>query len=225
MLSLISNWNDPNTIECLELGNIEIDVTISEKHNFKNSIPRYPVENGLDISDNIRQSSPVLILTGLTSNTPIIMTSPARKDENGIIRIIRDDYTNRVQQTFNYLIKCAGYSPVKQPDGEIFQKENKPKILTIVTGLMIYRNMAITFLDFPRDRGTGESLPYSITFEYVRKVNSQYSTKPVSTSKAADTDKKAQKTDNKGKKKGETVTDSLILKGATLLNNAIHGGT
>lgn len=210
MVSLYTNTYDPNKIQSLEIGDIAIDVTRSEGHSFKNDVPKFPVENGFNITDNVKQQNPVLTITGLSSNTPVFFNKIAQGVFDGTEKLIRENYTNRVQQTFNFLLTCAGYTPTKQATGEILQKVNKPKILVIVTGLMIYRDMIITSLDIPRHSKSGDGLEFNITFEQITIVNSKYETRPVVAGKAPNTKLKMQEKKDTGKKQAKEPDTSVL---------------
>jgi len=212
MVSIFSNWGNPMIIESLELGKLSIDVVLTENHSYKNIITRYPVEEGFDITDNVKREPPSLTISGITSNTPVSLTSPSKTDSNGVLQIVREDLTNKIQQTFNYLLMCAGFTPVKQATGEIYVKENVPKLLIIITGFMVYRDMVITNLSFPRDYKSGMGLSYSITFDHIRRVSSKYENKPVSVKKAKGVDKLSSKTDKQGTKETKPVEGSLLFK-------------
>lgn len=210
MVSLIANTYDANKIECLELGNIEIDVTRTESHSFRNEIARMPVEKGVDVTDSVKQYNPVLKLTGICSNTPIFYTGPQTTD-NATERLIRQDFTNRVQQTFNYLLMCSGNTPTKQGKGESLQKKNQPRILTIVTGLMIYRDMVISDIEVPRHSKSGDGLEFNLTLEQIKMVSSKYENRPVVVGKAPNTDKKIQVKKEAGKKETPEPEKSLSV--------------
>lgn len=218
MATFFIQGNKPNKIEALE-----IEVTLSENHEFTNNITSYPVDAGFNITDHIQQLPPRLTITGLTSNTPVQYVT-ITKIIGGQLqkRVTQEDLTNRIYQTFNLLIGYAGFVPPKHGES-VEVKIGTPKLLTIVTGLMIYKNMAIQRISFPRDKGTGESLQYTIDLIQVRKVSSQYTYINVASNqsgKAPNIEKQAAKTANTGKQVADPASESspaynayLALKG------------
>jgi hypothetical protein len=54
----------------LTIGTIWIDVSISEKHSLSADVTEHPVEDGGNISDNVRPSPRVVQIEGLVSNHP-----------------------------------------------------------------------------------------------------------------------------------------------------------
>lgn len=216
-LSLLSNMKDPNKIECLEIGTFEIDVTLTEQHEFMNTISNYPIEDGTSISDMVKQQPYKLKLTGLTSNTPISFLGGKLGD-----KLIRQDLTNKSQVAFNKLLQMAGYAIPKVGTQDPI-KNTSVKLLTIFTGLLVYRDMIITNISFTRDKSTGESLPYSIDFQNVKKVKSSFSVqniKPIQ-----NVDKQAQNNVDKGKVSPEKTNvqkeKSFLFKAKESIDNII----
>lgn len=205
--------NQPNKIEALE-----IDVTLSEGHEFSNNITSYPVDEGFNITDHIQQQSPSLSITGLTSNTPVQYFS------GSIGKLIRSDFTNRIQETFKLLLNYAGFQIPKHPGAESIQIMT-PKLLTIVTGYMVYKDMAIRKVSFPREKATGGSIQYTLDLVQIRKVSSKYSIISVSSNqsgKAPNTEKQSSKTVNAGKNTtSQASNESLAYKGLGYLKGLI----
>lgn len=213
MASFFVQNGQPNKIEALE-----IDVTISENHEFSNNITSYPVDEGFNITDHIQQQSPVLSITGLTSNTPVQYFS------GQIGKLIRADYTNKIQETFKLLLNYAGFQVPKHPGSESIQIMT-PKLLTIVTGYTIYKDMAIRKVSFPREKATGGALQYTLDLVHIRKVSSKYSiisTANNQSGKAPNIEKQASKTVNTGKNTTtQASSESLASKGLGYLKGFI----
>ena len=55
-----------------------IDCTVSESHEFESEVSDYPVESGIEISDNIRTKPLRVTLEGIVSNTPFGSVQAAR---------------------------------------------------------------------------------------------------------------------------------------------------
>jgi len=146
---------------------LEVEITISENHEFSNVVTSYPVDVGFNITDHVQQQPPRLTITGLTSNTPVQYFT------GKISKLVREDLTNRIADTFKILLNYTGFQlPVHA--GQDSVTVINPRLLTIKTGLMIYRDMIIQKLSFPREKSTGESLQYTLELVQIRKVKSKY---------------------------------------------------
>lgn len=205
MISIFRNWKLPITIEGLE-----IDTTISENHEYSNDVSDYPVEQGANITDHIKNKPEILRIEGITSNTPI------RFITENFSAFLRDDGSNRMQLAYNTLLSYAGYTPSKQPNVEPI-KTIDPSILTIVTGLKVYTNMVITSLTFPRTITTGESISYNIEFKKIHFVEAEFTKVNKSSNlkgKAPNTTNQAAKTADTGKTASKEVeSESLLYQG------------
>lgn len=194
-LSILANYKDPIKIESLTFGNLEVEVTLTEGYEFSNTITSYPIEDGIDITDMVKPTPYVYRLTGVTSNTPIEYFA------NG--GLVRENLTNRAQVAFNTLLNMAGYSvPLK---GKSTPKKAKPQLLTLITGLLVLKDMVITNISISRDKTTGESLPYAIDFKYIEKVKAVYKTESILPVNNAE--KQAPNKVNKGKITGQQLPD------------------
>lgn len=213
MVSFFIQNAKSNKIEALE-----IDTTITENHEFTNIITSYPVDIGFNISDHVQQQQPKLSITALTSNTPVQYFS------GQISRLVRKDLTSKIQETFRLLINYAGFQIPKHAGADSIQPID-PKLLTIVTGYNVYRNMFIQKISFPRDKSTGDSIQYNIEFTQIRKVSSKYSFISNASSlngKAPGIEKQADKTKNIGKETLEEVPEeSLPYKGFQFLKGKL----
>lgn len=213
MASFFVQNNQANKIEALE-----IEVTLSENHEFTNNITSYPVDVGFNITDHIQQQQPKLSVSGLTSNTPVQYFS------GQIGKLLRADLTNRIQETFKILLNYAGFQLPKHGGADSIQIMT-PKLLTIVTGYTIYRNMAIQKVNFPREKGTGGAIQYNLDLIQIRKVESKYSLISNTSSlsgKAPNVKEQASKTINTGKNTTtEATSESLAYKGLSALKGLL----
>lgn len=175
MINILKNRQDPVTI-----GDLEVEVTLSEDHDYKNDVTRYPVEEGFDISDHIHQQPESVTLSGVFSDTPL----PIR---NGTLNeFIKGAGENRTQKAVEELLKIAGYVLPKQNKNTglverqidfssttTSEKKIKPQTVDIVSGIRVYTNMICSSLKIRRDRRTGYSLPFSMSFTKFYTVESE----------------------------------------------------
>lgn len=137
------------------IGSLQLDVTTKEQHNYENKVSLFPVEEGSDISDNIRQEPDTFTIEGLISSTPIAILDFGTSLEAG----------KRVINAQDALLAIAG----RQRQG----KNTTPKLVTIVTGLRVHTNMGMVSLNTPRDGKTGQALRFVAKFVKVETVSSE----------------------------------------------------
>lgn len=123
---------------------LELDLVTSERHERRAEITQFPIEDGSTISDHIILRPKTIKLEGLVSNTPIQILG-------GL------SFEDRVQNAFDVLEQLY---------------ENK-EILTVVSGLDVYEDMAFSELIYPRDFTTGQALEVKATLEKISKVQMQ----------------------------------------------------
>ncbi len=121
------------------------DATLKESHRGKNIITRQPVEQGIDITDNVRPEPDELSLDALITNSPL---NSDGKDPNTV---------NNASAAYQLLLSL----------------KNDATFLSISTSLRDYDNMLISSLDVDRDKSTGQVLAVKIGFQSVLIVSSQ----------------------------------------------------
>jgi hypothetical protein len=128
------------------IGSLTIDAWISEDHDFTSKITAYPVESGAMISDNILNEPLRLRLTGIVSNSP--MQDMQTGDE------VPPD---RDQSAYDSLM----------------QIRDARAVVTVITGLKKYDNMALESLSIPRTASIGQALQFQASFIQIKIVTSQ----------------------------------------------------
>ena len=126
-----------------------LDLVESEEHSLEAEITDYPVEDGSDISDNIRLKPRTLTLNGaIVSDTPIgaIASDPTRKLGAGNPPPSQDAYRRL----------------------EALYESRKP--VEVVTGLKRYTNMVLETLTIPREAKDAGALVFSAHFKQIRTV-------------------------------------------------------
>jgi hypothetical protein len=127
-----------------EVGALTLDVLISETHNRTASITENPIEDGSIISDHIINEPYKLSIEGYVSNShPSILS---------FLNIF--SFEDKAKAAFDTL-------------EELF--ENK-ELITVVTNLKVYNDMAIENLEIPKTVEDGDSLRFSMDLKEIRKV-------------------------------------------------------
>jgi hypothetical protein len=211
-ISIFSRRNIKNKIQALE-----IDATISETHEYSNLVTDYPVEDGFNVSDHVKQQPEILIMECIVTQTPF---------DGGDDNIKREDNSDRVLNYYNTLIGYAGYAPPKQPGVEPI-KIAQPQLLDIVTGLKTWTGMVIERIPFSFNSRTGQAINFSVFFKKIRKVNAALKLVPnVSTlgTKAKNVDKQGTETQDAGVvSTTEVVPDSGLFNFVVAETESIKG--
>ena len=126
------------------VGDIQLDLILSESHSLTSTVSEHPVEEGAAISDHIQQNLRVGKLTGLISNFSI-------REGGG------DGATNRAADAWT-----------------LFQNLWKRReLVTIVTTLEVYENVAVTNVSTERTSSSGDALQFDVSFQQVRQPKLQ----------------------------------------------------
>lgn len=139
----------------VRIGDYIIDATVTEAHAFNSDVTEYPVEQGGDITDNIRPKPITVMVEGLVSDTPIGRIADLRNFEGSNSE---DFYPSR-----DALASLLAIRDAREP-------------VTIVTSLQSFDNMVMTQLSVPRDAATGDALRFSATFQQVIFVTNNRTT-------------------------------------------------
>lgn len=127
------------------VGSIELDVTLVEEHSYSSRVTNYPVEISNTGKSNIISDH--------------IINEPERVILQGIVSdtpIGLLTFSNRSVDAFNRLIAIH---------------QNR-EVVTLVTGIKVYTDMALISLDVPRDIKTGQSLRFNLEFQKIVFDNS-----------------------------------------------------
>jgi hypothetical protein len=147
----IGNAGQPDSAVSL----LFFDATLKESHKGKNTITRQPVEQGVDITDNVRPEPDELSLDAIITNAPLTF--------NGVTF---PDSANYASDAYRLLLSL----------------KNSATFLSVSTSLRDYDNMIISSLDVDRDKTTGQVLAVKISFQSVIIVSSQQQPVPVKVS-------------------------------------------
>jgi len=154
-----------------QIGELVLDITVNEDHQYSNTVTSFPVENGSEVTDHVRQEPEVLSLDGVVSKAPVQFLGGVRKLANFILG--KGEGNDRVQAAFESLLRDAGYDFPEQQGSEL-RARNVVKPIDIVTGLRAYNSMILTRLNFRRDKNTGEALRFSMSAKKVKFVESPF---------------------------------------------------
>lgn len=121
------------------VGTISLDLILSEAHNLPNVVTPHNIEDGSQITDNIKNELQNGSLTGLVTNFTLRIP--------GIL-------VNRAQNAFE----------------EMERLWRSRQLVTIVTVMKVYSNVAITNVNVARSDNTGEAIALNVSFQEVKRV-------------------------------------------------------
>lgn len=136
-----------------------IDAALNEQHTYDSDITPYPVEEGSDVTDNVHNQPPVVVVHGLVSDTPIgtmvnVRAQQGPSDNTGEFDFLPSDEA---------LSKLLAIRDAKEP-------------ITIGTTLKRYDSMLLKTLEIPVDPDTGYALEFTATFVYLRVITNNRTT-------------------------------------------------
>jgi len=155
-----------------KIGELQLDANLSETHSYVNEVSQFPVEVGSDIIDNIKLNPDKITINGMVSNSPVSVlfsdvTDIVNRRGNNVEakRTSRDGTPTRVESAQDILLRISGR--------KINGNDEEPELVTIVTGLRVYTDMALTNLNITRTGTTGQALPFTADFIKVQTVESE----------------------------------------------------
>ncbi len=178
LLSLLFRQPKKAQISCLQL-----DASLSETHERSSIITDHEIEDGSDISDNIRLNPEKVTINGLVSNAPVsdvasLVGTGVSTLTGGIQQLLPGGFGNAVAVGAGVgLGSLAGLvtsSPRNPIDAFKYLEElwKQRQRFTIITSLTQYDSMAIENMSFPRSATIGGSLEFTISMKKVRIVKS-----------------------------------------------------
>ena len=174
------------------IGELECDATLREVHDYKNEVTEWPIEEGANISDHIRQAPDEVEINGFITNSPVKQTNIQRLGQfvgsqtdpfiagaigtaanvGGLVykNLKRPDSANQVELARDILLGISGRT--------VNGSNHQPLLVDVVSGLRTYTQMAMISLSIQRDARTGEAMPFTARFKKVQKVPTDVVTIP-----------------------------------------------
>lgn len=190
MIGLYFGGKNLNTLFGNQYGNIELDATLDETHEWAAEATSNPVEQGAPVTDHVIEQSDKLRIRGFVTDTPLTASASVQ----GVVN--SGAVGNRTQGVFellNQLIK------LKEP-------------MSVYTKHKVYDDMVLTAVTIPRSAADGEAIEFTAEFVHVRKVATQMVDVPPGINLKDDAkangslSRKAQPQKDGGKKQGEFKT-------------------
>ena len=138
------------------VGAVELDLILDESHSKNAQVTENPLQDGRAVSDGIYLELREGSLTGLVSNHSIKHSVPPdRQTAEGLL-----------DKAENYQLE----NRAKQAWEDLKSLMDSKQLVTIVTSLEVYDNVAITSIETERDGDTGDALEIKVGFKQVQKV-------------------------------------------------------
>lgn len=138
------------------VGAVELDLILDESHSKNAQVTENPLQDGRAVSDGIYLELREGSLTGLVSNHSIKHSVPPdRQTAEGLL-----------DKAENYQLE----NRAKQAWEDLKSLMDSKQLVTIVTSLEVYNNVAITSIETERDGDTGDALEIKVGFKQVQKV-------------------------------------------------------
>lgn len=155
-----------------KIGELQLDATVSEQHEYENEVSQFPIEDGGDIADHIKQQPEAITIDGFVTNSPINVlfedvseVIERKPGESEVKTSSRTGTVNRVELAQDILLKISG----RQIQGT----DTVPEIVDVVTGLRVYTGMVMTSLVIPRNARTGQAMNFTARFMKIVTVKSE----------------------------------------------------
>lgn len=165
------------------LDTLVLDASLSEVHESDADVTEFPVEEGSDISDNVRQKPKDLQVEALISDFHLSNEGRSQASSGGPPSSQRP-LAGAKGEAKNTLAKLEDY-------------QAKGTLIDVETGLKSYRNMVIKSIRTPRDRNLKNGIKCTILLKCIIIAKSQSVVIKQSTPKGQGVTPKGQKTPTK----------------------------
>jgi len=148
-------WGLNSGLPLAGLSLLNLDACLSQEDEYKNKVTSYPVENGLDISDHIRQEPDECKIEGIVSDTP-------------------DDYFTldgpRAASAYKALCAIAGRDFISKEGQQIKNEYPAPIMVDVISKYRVFTDMFLETLQVPHTPITGDSTIFTAHFKKIRKA-------------------------------------------------------
>jgi len=199
------------------IGALKLDAAISVTHDATSQVSKNPVEEGSDISDNIRLENRTLQIEGTITETPIVLLGSAFNIFTGAATGVGEltEFGDFSQQalaaglgSISGLIATRNETDLLYPQKAfeyLMELRNNRIPFNVRTKLQVYKSMVLTRLNVPQTAAVGRQLKFSATLEQIQIAKTASIVLPERNTKNAPG---ATKNQNLGKKKGVEASES-----------------
>jgi hypothetical protein len=134
---------------------LTLDACLQQEPHHKNQVTRYPVEEGLDVTDHVRMEPDTIKIEGQVSNTPDTTVQTSTGD--------------RVINAYEMLLKISGRE-ILHSTSEYLDEFPGPILIDLIVSNRVMVDMICEDLSIPRDPQTGDVINFTMQFVKVRKA-------------------------------------------------------
>lgn len=188
-------------IRHVEIGDIWIDVSVREGHALTAEVTEHPVETGVDVADHIRPMPATIDIEGVVTNHPVelpkshagtTLVSPSPIEIEGepslgaiglvpgaaqaaaVLGAIKIDVRSKRVFSASVLHFTEPFDRVTAVHAALVSIFERRALVTVVTGLATYQNVALTGLHIERTGEAGKGrLNFAASGRVLRVVSSQ----------------------------------------------------
>jgi hypothetical protein len=155
LIGTVTATDSPSDGGFVLIDGYPIDLTLSESHKFDSEVTEFPVEQGADITDNIRPKPLEVTMEGIISDTPL---DPTLISQRGGGPFTPTTFSQQLitNDAYRRLLKIRN---ARQP-------------VNIMTSLAYFKSMALKSLTIPRTAGQPHVLRFTATFVQIQIVTS-----------------------------------------------------
>jgi len=185
----------------VEIGDIWIDVSVREGHALTAEVTEHPVETGADVADHIRPMPATIDIDGVVTNHPIELPKshagtsrinpspieiegepslgaiglvPGAHQAAALLGALKLDVRSKRVFSASVLHFTEPFDRVSAVHAALVSIFERRALVTVVTGLMTYQNVALTGLHIERTSEAGQGrLNFSASGRVLRIVSSQ----------------------------------------------------
>lgn len=180
-----------------KIGVVELDASISETHTKRVEATTHPVERGAKITDHLRPEPSEIVIEGLVSNTPV--------GRGAAVRAVEFAGTGNMFMSAGVEASFATPGYAEEAFAKLRDIAERGELVTVVTSLTTYTDMAIVSLDVPRDRSTGDAIRFSCTLRQIVLVENKV------TAVRPQTDPRANKKAKLGRRQKKQIDQAVKL--------------
>src|ERR1019366_3122042 len=198
-------WGDPVTDPASALGSLLFDAIYSEEHNQSSMVTDHPVEQGTNITDNVRPLPAKVTLEVFVSNTPVNSPHAVRTSlplaplpQPGQGGFLVGGTSAVIGAAAQGILSAIGFGKVvnttaltdqfygetdfaKQAYDTLLQLQAQAVLLTVYTPKEEYTNMLLESVKMHRNPGVGTGANFTLEFREIVIVSSSIVAAPLPT--------------------------------------------
>ena len=169
---------------------IFLDATLTEAHRASATVTEHAVETGAKITDHVRPDNDRVSLRFVVSNTPLrspdpsveraqpspvelLVSSPPRREPGADGGLAGPVLPSEPREIRAMVVQWPErFDRIRQVHGELLAIRTEGVLLSIITSLRTYENMAVQALNVSRSSQSGSALEFTLDAMQVRVVSS-----------------------------------------------------